>query len=282
MHDIFFFTDLHGNYSLFRAMVNWCYEQDPDCTIVYGGDAADRGEDGYRIMQELLEDPHVIYLYGNHEDLFIKAADAIIAEYDEHIARPCFTRQAEIILQHMCDLYDHDVRLHLYNGGQSTLVSWLCSDNRKEMVERIRTLPRTFTYNNMDFCHAGGTYSAFRAVADAEYLQTELPGYGVHRIIWDRDNLLTPWPDNRVCIHGHTPVINLPTSIYGRDDSLERIKPCAWNPRNGGWKIDMDTAAVWSNRAYVLNCNTFTAYGFEKDHKSDEEPIHFDIQTHTP
>ena len=61
-----------------NSAIKWCKEQDPECTIVYGGDAADRGPDGYRIIKELLNDPQIIYIYGNHEDLFIKAADAII------------------------------------------------------------------------------------------------------------------------------------------------------------------------------------------------------------
>ena len=81
MREVFFFTDIHGNKRLFDFLRKWCYEQDSECTIIYGGDAADRGEDGFYIMNELLNDPHIIYLYGNHEDLFVKATDAIIGAY---------------------------------------------------------------------------------------------------------------------------------------------------------------------------------------------------------
>lgn len=69
MHDIYFFTDIHGQKNLFDAMYDWCLRQDPECTIVYGGDACDRGNDGYEIMKKLIASPQVIYLKGNHEYL---------------------------------------------------------------------------------------------------------------------------------------------------------------------------------------------------------------------
>ena len=78
---VFYFTDVHGQLDLFHAMLNWCACQDSEYHLIYGGDAADRGEYGYQIMKELLNNPRVTYLYGNHEDLFVKAADAIIGKY---------------------------------------------------------------------------------------------------------------------------------------------------------------------------------------------------------
>ena len=50
MHDIFFFTDIHGMYDLYRAIMDFCNEQDPEAMIIFGGDACDRGKDGYKIM----------------------------------------------------------------------------------------------------------------------------------------------------------------------------------------------------------------------------------------
>ena len=81
MHDIFFFTDIHGMYDLYRAIMDFCNEQDSEATIIFGGDACDRGRDGYKIMKELLANPRVVYLKGNHEDLFVKAAYEIKDEF---------------------------------------------------------------------------------------------------------------------------------------------------------------------------------------------------------
>ena len=82
MHDIFYFTDVHGCYDLYRAAIDYCFKQDPECMIVYGGDACDRGTSGYQIMKELLDNPRVVYLKGNHEDLFVRAAQFIARDYD--------------------------------------------------------------------------------------------------------------------------------------------------------------------------------------------------------
>lgn len=273
MHDVFFFTDIHGNKRLFDFLRKWCYEQDSECTIIYGGDAADRGEDGFYIMNELLNDPHIIYLYGNHEDLFVKAADAIIGAYasdDEkyEYIHHCNEEQANKVLEKMND-ENFDVKLHIYNGGEPTLKAWLINGADEEFIDNIRELPRTFSYENIDFCHAGGSYRAFKTVADAEYENKMRPYYEENMLIWDRNCIPLGWETGRVCVHGHTPTTYLPAGIYGRDKSLTNIHPCSWYDRmggrekRGGMKIDMDTGAVFSDRAYVLDCLTLKTYGFQ-------------------
>lgn len=273
MHDMFFFTDIHGNKRLFDFLRKWCYEQDSQCTIVYGGDAADRGEDGFYIMNELLNDPHIIYLYGNHEDLFVKAADAIIGAYVSDDEKHKYIhhyneKQVDEILRKMND-DNFDVKLHISNGGAPTLKAWLINGADEEFIDNIRNLPRTFSYENIDFCHAGGSYRAFKVVAKAEYENKLRPYYEENILIWDRDCIPLGWETGRICVHGHTPTTYLPAGIYGRDKSLANIHPCNWYDRmggkekRGGMKIDMDTGAVFSDRAFVLNCLTMKTYGFQ-------------------
>ena len=274
MRNVFFFTDIHGEKLLFDTMYNWCYQQDPDCTIVYGGDAADRGSDGFYIMNKLLNDPQVIYLYGNHEDLFVKAADAIIGTYasndkDYEYIHNCDADMADKVLRNMNAHYNEDVRLHIYNGGEPTLKAWLMNGADEEFIDNIRNLPRTFSYENMDFCHAGSTYKTFKSIANAEYYKSPLPWYDENTLIWDRDLLALGWETNRIGVHGHTPTIYLSAGIYGRDKSLTNIHPCSWYDRmgarhiRGGMKIDMDVATAYSGRAFVLNCLTLEVQGFE-------------------
>ena len=79
------------------------------------------------------------------------------------------------------------------------------------------------------------------------------------------------WETGRICVHGHSPTILLPASVYGRDKSIAHIHPCAWQDqmgktglaKRGGWKIDMDTATAFSGRTYVLNCLTMEVTGFQ-------------------
>ena len=61
-------ADLHGCY--------WAWEKikkilQPYDILYFLGDANDRGEDGWQIIKELLDDNRVIYLIGNHECMFL-------------------------------------------------------------------------------------------------------------------------------------------------------------------------------------------------------------------
>ena len=66
------FSDLHGQGKLWEQIKNF-KAKDPSIGLVYLGDACDRGPDGYKIMKEMLAMPNVIYLMGNHEDLFVRS-----------------------------------------------------------------------------------------------------------------------------------------------------------------------------------------------------------------
>ena len=61
------FSDIHGNYKLFKKIKGFLH-QDDVCYVL--GDCADRGTKGYTIIKEVLQDGRFIYIKGNHEDLF--------------------------------------------------------------------------------------------------------------------------------------------------------------------------------------------------------------------
>ena len=66
------FSDLHGNYNLWTKIKNYYA---PDDVLIFLGDACDRGPDGIKIMLEMLSDKRIIYLKGNHEDMFLNYID---------------------------------------------------------------------------------------------------------------------------------------------------------------------------------------------------------------
>lgn len=276
MHDIFYFTDVHGCYDLYRAAMNYCLEQDPECTIIYGGDACDRGENGYKIMQELLDNPQVIYLKGNHEDLFVHAAWSIKRDYNGKIDQ-------NSILDYLnaCNVnaFNYEVQLHIYNGGFNTLFDWMLDGMPMDFVDRINKLPITFSTDTQDFCHAGGRYKEFETVARDEYEGQLIDKDDFMMLVWDRNYLGQGWKDGRTCIFGHTPTPYLAVKYYGKDKSLANAHPCAYNAtldnKWTGRKIDMDTGAFASGRLYVLNCLTMTVQGFrDTDLGNDEIRVH--------
>lgn len=265
MHDIFFFTDVHGCYDLYRAAMDYCNQQDDEATIIYGGDACDRGPDGYKIMKELLDNPKVIYLKGNHEDIFFHAAMTIKHDFNREVTPDNIS---DYLLNNELEFYNSPVNNHLYNGGYQTLYDWMVDGMPDEIINRINKLPLTFSYENLDFCHAGGDYKTFARVNTNEYEGEPVDKDDLMMLIWDRNYLGLGWAPNRTCIFGHTPTPHLPAKYYGKDKSLTSVHPCAYyatlSDKWAGRKIDMDTGAFNTHKLYVLNCLTMEAQGFQK------------------
>ena len=272
MHDIFFFTDIHGMYNLYNAIMVYCYKQDPECTIIFGGDACDRGPWGYQIMKELLDNKQVIYLKGNHEDMFVRATRQIKSSFDfKGAARETIESTLSSLVLNDDDGKYYDIINSIYNGGLSTLVDWITDGMPMSIVERIENLPLTFSTDTCDFCHSAGVYRTFKRVADSEYDGYDLDGYYTEALIWGRSSLGYGWAPNRIAVFGHTPVPYLKDYVHITWDE-KKIQPVKYrgekdkmlfDPTMTGSKIDMDTGAVFTARAYVLNVLTMKAQGFK-------------------
>ena len=279
MHDVFYFTDIHGNRPLFDAIMKYCHEQDDEAMIIFGGDAIDRGKDGYAIMKELLDNPYVVYLKGNHEDMFCNAAREIKEFFS--------FENADIEKIHKvlnaCRHFDYRygaIQSSLCNGGLVTLTDWILDGMPMDLIERIERLPFTFTYEDKDFCHAGSTYTIFSTVATAEYNETKISTWDSDFLLWSRTSLDVGWAPNRMCIFGHTPTPYLEDFVKGfKWPANHEVAPIMYNgtamPEMTGQKLDMDTGAAFLGRAYVLNVLTMKAQGFEdKDFDNKEIRVH--------
>lgn len=281
MHDIFYFTDVHGMYDLYRAAIDYCLEQDPECSIIYGGDAIDRGPRGYEIMKELLDNPQVIYLLGNHEDLFVSAAKEIKELFDFEGADRKEVRKR--LGTALCFDYKYlHIQDALYNSGMDTLVDWVMDGMPMDLVEKIERLPRTFSYEKCDFCHAGGVYKAFKKVADAEYDGVKADKYALEHVIWNRTALKYGWETGRTCIFGHTPIQSLQHMMRMKKMPDNEIQPYKYvgnlDERFTGPKIDMDTGAFYGGRIFVLNVLTMKAQGFEDTEFEETEIRKHDVK----
>ncbi len=256
---VFYFTDVHGQKDLFIAMRDWCYKQDPNCVIIYGGDACDRGPDGYEIMKMILADDHFFYIKGNHEDMFVNAARVLLPickntldmDYDKakHIVRA---------RSNMCQaVFDEDVYASVWNGGEDTLVKWILDGAKEDFINSIDNLHYTAQYKNIDFCHAGYFYDGFKNVFDIESHQSNgsINSFITRGLIWDRTYLADSWKHNRIAVFGHTPTQYLESIIYQK---IELSKPKAWLN-----KIDMDTGMTFFGVGYVLDVDTMIVTGFK-------------------
>ena len=275
MHDVFYFTDIHGQLPLFSRIMQFIQEQDKDATIIYGGDACDRGPNGYAIMNALLDNPQVVYLKGNHEDMFVRAAQAILTY--RQMGNNFDSALASSYLEEFYE--DENVALAIWNGGKSTLTDWISDGAPRSFVERIKNLPVIYSYENYDFSHAGGHPRNFLEAQERVYNEQPLEDYMEADLIWDRHKFQIGWNPGRIMVHGHTPTTYLPAVYYGRDKSEARIHPCQWignfdTKRWSGLRVDMDTGATWTGRIWVLNVLTGKATSiFDVDVNSDK-PVH--------
>lgn len=223
------FTDIHGNYNLWKQIKNYCAEDD---ILFFLGDAIDRRPDGIKIMQEMFLDKRVIYLLGNHEDLLL--------DYIE-IGIGTVMRDKQ------------EMELIKYNESLDTLRDYqkLSIFDKEDLVYNLKN--KTFIkyiYNNKEnkkivLCHSG---------CNPKKINGE---YSIKDYIWDRKHLTTKandWDKNYndyIVIHGHTPV-QLMKNLNKPDMGKDEIEIYC-----GGHKIDLDLATFCTNKIALLNLDTF-------------------------
>ena len=286
MHDIFYFTDVHGQLDLFQTMRDWCLKQDPECCIIYGGDACDRGDFGYDIMEAILDDPQMIYIRGNHEDLFLKAALEIIGNHPEIANKSLSIQEAEDIIDE-CS-WGHFVRLHLHNGGRPTLKGWMLDGTSLEFLHNLaaRTCLTVDADFGLKFSHSCPKRETWVRVNNAEYNGDEPNPIDEEEVIWSREDFGSWWNKGEVIIFGHTPTCYMSDWVWELPRMRENeMKPVAYRSKRDsddhGWHIDMDTGMTWTGRGYVLNCLTMQVTGFYDPkvmNPNDNRPVEQEVE----
>ena len=75
MGKVYASSDWHGCLAPAQKVLDFLQ---PDDKLYFLGDAIDRGDHGYQIMTKLLNDPRVVYMGGNHEQMMLGAIEHMI------------------------------------------------------------------------------------------------------------------------------------------------------------------------------------------------------------
>lgn len=139
-----------------------------DDTLYYLGDVTGRGAgDGWDMLKQMLCDPRVIYICGNHDRIVADAVEEGSISYLAHI-----------------------------NGEASTVMSALGDDPvvTENMPKRIRRLPLWAVYCNKVGKKIYMSHSGSTDISDE------------HELLWDRLEYLTKknYTEYDYVIHGHT------------------------------------------------------------------------------
>lgn len=227
-------SDLHGMYFLWKQISEYCDDTD---TIYFLGDACDRGPDGVKIIMELLKDPRVKYLKGNHEDLLTLCVPYLLEGHFEHYSQ------------------------WVMNGGQPTweTLSKLSEESILYICRQLDKLPLSATYVNKQ----GQEIFLSHAGTDLNYTEEDyrLRGKASKYLIWDRDHIHYPHPEdekfkNVYQVHGHTPVPYLEEKLlipfYNRPRRLGVLSYC------GGRKIGIDLGCFSTDKTALIDLDDLT------------------------
>ena len=227
------FSDIHGQRELFDQVMA---EIGPDDTVYFLGDAIDRGPDGWNILKELMNDPRVIYIKGNHEDMMCNA----LWEYPDYAP------------------WSNAMSIWNRNGNIPTLEAIDSEEDieaTRELLRRVRQLPAYATYTNQFgdifwLCHAGCDYEEY-GIENVPY----------HDLIWDRSHIVNnKWynnPMNLYIVHGHTPIECLVDELYSYHDDIEIDVPEGAYYYCEGHKVCIDCGAHFTGQTVLLNLDAF-------------------------
>lgn len=241
-------ADLHGRWDLWTQIKNFLH---PDDTLYVLGDCADRGENGWMIIQDVWRDPRCIYLKGNHEDLF-------------------------------CESMSGDLSLHFYNGGQPTYDAWEQAGANESWIKILDNLPVEKIYMNkrgqrVSLTHAG--YTPHCNQSNRSYIEDPWRLYSKHHrkigrendLLWDRDHFNDMWDVDfvdTIIVHGHTPIPYMGEYLYGAPRD-EEVKPGAFwyspDDRGVNHKVNIDSGAFFTGLATVIDLDTWEEHLFKGD-----------------
>lgn len=260
---IFVMTDLHGQGELFDKALQWMEEVSEGKFICYFlGDAIDRGPDGWRIMNYLLDNPDkFVYIKGNHEDLFVSA----MKEYFQMCEEEGYSPEEFAKRNNWCGgevmFGGSDMMLHYRNGGEPTFTSWMRAGCPRKYIKLLSELPvfETVAIDSLeggllgiyDMCHAGCTMNEWEA-EDEE------------GAIWSRQHFSEAWTletdgMRHTLIHGHTPIVHMPAK-FRKENGMRSMHALNYNH---GTKIDLDCACFHYGCLNVMDLGCF-ADGLEE------------------
>lgn len=192
--------DLHGRADLLERLLPVMRERAPQARRVFLGDFVDRGEESAQVLTRLrtlqAEDPSVICLLGNHEDMMLKFLDD-----------PAKTGGRWLRYGGLQTLASYRVKPV---GESAPAEEWqVVADALRaaigpELESWLRELPTHWVSGNVAAVHAGAD--------PALPIQAQVPAH----LTWGHPEFdTTPRTDGVWVVHGHT-IVDAPATEMGR------------------------------------------------------------------
>lgn len=198
---IYVMSDLHGCYEKYIQMLEKIKFNSND-TLYVLGDVIDRGNDGIKILLDMMRRSNVLPLLGNHEYM----AYCVLKKFNVEITSDNFNKQLDSKAMEMYETW-------MYNGGGPTCQAFSKSDKetRESIIEYLGEfeLYEELEINGNKFVLVHGGLADFRKDKDLEE-------YSIHDIIWDRCDYARQYYPDKYLVTGHTPTKCIDTECEGK------------------------------------------------------------------
>lgn len=228
---VYVISDLHGYplNSLISLFNKASFSQNDTCYVL--GDVVDRGADGIKILEWMMQQPNIELVLGNHEAMM--AACRFLFD----------TPNADSVK----DLDGVKMQLYLnwaYNGGEITLNALQSLDylKRRRILEYILKAPlyKELTVGEKRFLL---THSGIENFSPKKPINE----YTSHNFLWNRPSLEDTYYNTVITVFGHTPTFDLSSAHIGKI-----LKTNTW--------INIDCGASFGYKPALLRLDDFTAF----------------------
>lgn len=233
---IYVVSDLHGfSLDMFKSYLSSIRFGENDWLYILG-DVIDRGDDGVRYLQWLLEQCNVQLLLGNHEAMLL--ACSFIFDTVDEVADNLTAEQMKKLSAWMA------------NGAEPTIKALKALKEKSPeqidfILEYLREECPTYevvSAGGRDFIltHSGlGNFSPDKKLS--EYKKTEL--------LWSRPAVTDRYFKNMTVIFGHTPTV-----FYGKEYDGRAFRTDTW--------IDIDAGCAGGRKPVILRLDDMKEFRF--------------------
>lgn len=198
---IYVLSDVHGYYDKYIRMIKKIGLNKND-TLYVLGDAIDRGEDGIKILLDMMKRENVIPILGNHEYM----AYSVLKKLNVEITEFNYDKQLD---SETIEMYED----WMFNGGITTSqqFSKLSKSYKEEVLDYLGEFEiyEEIEVNGRIFLLVHGGIGEFEVDKDVEECS-------LHEIIWSRCDYDKQYYEDKYLITGHTPTFTISMEYDGK------------------------------------------------------------------
>lgn len=198
---IYVMSDLHGCFDKYTQILDKISFSDKD-TLYILGDVIDRGDDGIKILFDMMMRPNVIPIMGNHEMMAYTVLKKLNVEITEE-------NYNEYLDEEMIQMFQE----WMVNGGNTTVKAFLklTTEEKESLLEYLEEFS---LYEEVEI--SGKEYVLVHAGINNFDANKPLDEYLPEDFLFDKCNYDEIYYHNKFLVTGHTPTFSIKEESKGK------------------------------------------------------------------